>query len=67
MIDKGFGDGVVMGFWEQQFYGSGGCGWWEWQVGVYEFRSQYCQMHKGDMFLLLLVCVLFSLVRKHIC
>ena len=30
--------------------------------GRYEFRSQHCQMHKGDSCCLLLVCVLFFLV-----
>ena len=49
MTDKGFVDEVVVGFWEQQFYGSGGCGWWEWQVRAYKFKSWCHQMYKSDI------------------
>ena len=39
-------------------------------MGVYEFRSQHCQMHHWFIVAVccsLLVCVLFSLVWKHVC
>ena len=67
MTNKGFGDGVVVGFWEQQFYRSGGYGWWEWQVGVYEFESQCCQMHKGNRLLSAALGLCFILFGLEAC